>query len=95
MGIFSNIKKKVTDFAVQRQLKNLDPASRQMFEALMENNPELLEKISKEAQALTKSGKTEMQAMQEVGKKYQKELAEALQGVAGKVPAGVGTKGPF
>lgn len=95
MGIFSSVKKKVTDFAVHQQLKKLDPASRQMFEALLENNPELLEKIAKEAEALTKSGKTQMQAMQEMGKKYQAELAEALQGVAGKMPKDAGIKGPF
>lgn len=61
----------------------------------MEHSPELLETIAKEAQALTKAGKSETQAMVEVGKRHQKELAAALQGVVGKMPKGTGTKGPF
>lgn len=95
MGIFSKIKEKATHIALQAQLKKMDPASRQMFETLMHGNPELLETIAKEAKALTDKGESEMQAMMKVGKKYQKELAEALKDVAGKLPKGVGVKGPF
>ncbi len=102
MSILNKFGKKVKDKAVgmamKSQLKKMDPAQRQMFEALMENNPELLEKIAKESQALIKSGKSQMQAMMEVGKKYQKELAQAMQS-AGVNPntmqGGAQTKGPF
>jgi len=103
MGIFSKLGKKVKDKAIgvamKSQLKKMDPAQRQMFEALMENNPELLEKIALESQALIKGGESEMSAMMKIGKKYQKELAEAMQ-QAGVNPAqmqgGVGNvKGPF
>ncbi len=103
MGIFGNIGKKVKDKAInvalQSQLKKMDPAQREMFEALMSSNPELLEKIAKESQALIKSGKSEMQAMMEVGKKYQTELAQAMQS-AGVNPAQMrgkvaDVKGPF
>ncbi len=103
MGIFGNLGKKVKDkavsVAIKRQLKKMDPAQRAMFESLMEQNPELLEKIAKESQALIKSGESQMSAMMKIGKKYQKELAEAmqnagvnpnaLQGDMGKI------KGPF
>ncbi len=103
MGIFSKLGKKVKDKAVgvamKSQLKKMDPAQRQMFEALMQNNPELLEKIAKESQALIKGGESEMSAMMKIGKKYQRELAEAMQ-AAGVNPAqmqgGMGdVKGPF
>lgn len=103
MGIFSSIgrkvKEKVINVAMKSQLKKMEPAQRQMFEALMENNPALLEKIAKESQALTKGGESEMSAMMKIGKKYQKELAEAMQ-AAGVNPAqmqggAAQTKGPF
>ena len=103
MSIFKNIgqkaKKVAMNAVMKKQLKNMDPAQRQMFEALLESNPELLEKMAVEAKELVKSGESEMGAMMKVGKKYQKELAEAMQN-AGINPAqlqgGVGNiKGPF
>ena len=103
MGLFSNIGKKVKNTAiktaVKHQLKKMDPAQRQMFEALMENNPELLEKIALETQELIKGGETQMGAMMKIGKKYQHELAQAMQS-AGIDPTqlqkSVGdVKGPF
>jgi len=103
MGIFSNLGKKVKEKAVgvamNRQLKKMDPAQRQMFEALMSENPALLEKIAKESQVLIKGGESEMSAMMKIGKKYQRELAEAMQ-AAGVNPAAMQggaakTKGPF
>lgn len=103
MGIFGNIGKKMKDKAVSiamhKQLKKMDPAQRQMFEVLMQNNPELLEKIAKESQILIKGGETEMSAMMKIGKKYQNELAKAMQS-AGVNPAQMQggtpkTNGPF
>ena len=83
MGIFGNLGKKMKDkaigIAMQKQLKKMDPAQRQMFEVLMKDNPELLEKIAKESQALIKAGDNEMSAMMKIGKKYQSELAKAMQ----------------
>ncbi len=103
MGIFGKLGKKMKDkamsVAMKRQLKKMDPAQRQMFEVLMENNPELLEKIAKESQALIKGGDSEMAAMMKVGKKYQGELAKAMQ-AAGVDPSQMQggtpkTNGPF
>ncbi|MCD5384687.1 MAG: hypothetical protein LRZ97_02100 [Candidatus Pacebacteria bacterium] len=103
MGIFGKFGKKIKDKAVgvamKSQLKKMDPAQRQMFEALMHSNPDLLEKMAKESQTLIKSGESETSAMMRIGKKYQKELAEAMQ-AAGVNPTqmqgGAGeTKGPF
>ena len=102
MSLFGKIgkkaKEKAINVAMRGQLKKMDPAQRQMFEALVDTNPELLEKIAKESQALIKGGKSQMQAMMEIGKKYQGELAQAMQS-AGVNPAqmqgGAPTKGPF
>jgi hypothetical protein len=103
MGIFGTLGQKVKDKAIgvamHSQLKKMDPATRQMFEALMKSDPALLEKVAKESQALIKAGESEMSAMMKVGKKYQNELAQAMQ-KAGVNPSqmqgGVAnTKGPF
>ena len=102
MGIFGNLGKKVKDKAVsiamKRQLKKMDPAQRKMFEVLMENNPALLEKIAKESQSLIKGGDSEMGAMMKIGKKYQKELAEAMQSAGvnpSQMQGGATARGPF
>jgi len=64
---------------VERQLKDAPPEQRELVMTLMEKDPELLEKISKEMQAEIKAGKTQMAAAMKVMPKYQKEL-QALMG---------------
>lgn len=65
--------------AAKHQMKNLPPAQQEMVTALLENNPELFQKIAKEVEhKVKKEGRNEMLAMMEVSKKYQKELREAL-----------------
>lgn len=65
--------------AAQHQMKNLPAAQQEMVMALIENNPELFQKIAKEVEhKVKKEGRNEMLAMMEVSKKYQKELREAL-----------------
>jgi NADH dehydrogenase FAD-containing subunit len=63
----------------ERQLKNAPPEQKELIMTLMEKNPELLEKISKEMQAEIKAGKTQMSAALKVMPKYQKEL-QAIMG---------------
>ena len=46
----------------------------EMLQGAVEKNPELFAKISKEIEALKKTGKPEMYASLDVMKKYQKEL---------------------
>jgi len=75
----------VKDFLVkkmaEKQLKNMPPEQQEMITKLLENNPDLFVKMSKEVEhKVKKEGKDQMLAMMEVGKKYQKELKEALQG---------------
>lgn len=63
----------------ERQLKNLPKDQQEMIMTLLENNPELFAKIAKEVEhKVKKEGRDQMVAMMEVGKKYQKELREAL-----------------
>lgn len=63
----------------ERQLKNLPKDQQEMIMKLLENNPDLFAKMAKEVEhKVKKEGKDQMLAMMEVGKKYQKELREAL-----------------
>jgi mRNA-degrading endonuclease RelE of RelBE toxin-antitoxin system len=65
--------------AAERQLKNMPKEQQEMIMTLLENNPELFQKMSKEIEhKIKKEGKDQMLAMMEVSKKYQKELREAL-----------------
>ena len=64
----------------QRQLKDMPKDQREMILKLLENNPDLFTKMSKEMDhKIKKEGKDQMLAMMEVSKKYQKELREALE----------------
>lgn len=75
MGIKDFLVKKVAE----RQLKDMPQQQRDMIMKLLENNPDLFMKMSKEVEHKIKhEGKDQMLAMMEVGKKYQKELREAL-----------------
>lgn len=64
----------------ERQLKDMPKDQRDMIMKLLENNPDLFMKMSKEVEhKIKKEGKDQMLAMMEVGKKYQKEIKEALE----------------
>jgi len=64
----------------ERQLKDLPAEQRDVVMKLLENNPDLFMKMSKEVDhKIKKEGKDQMLAMMEVGKKYQKELKAALE----------------
>jgi succinate dehydrogenase flavin-adding protein (antitoxin of CptAB toxin-antitoxin module) len=66
--------------AAERQLKNMPTEQRDMIMKLLENDPDLFVKMSKEVEhKIKKEGKDQMLAMMEVGKKYQKELKAALE----------------
>jgi mRNA-degrading endonuclease RelE of RelBE toxin-antitoxin system len=70
----------------ERQLKDMPKEQREMIQTLLEKNPDLFVKMSKEVEhKIKKEGKDQMLAMMEVGKKYQKELQEALGGPQGKM----------
>lgn len=78
---FMSIKNFFIKKLAERQLKNAPKEQREMVGKLLENNPDLFVKMSKEVEhKVKKEGKDQMLAMMEVGKKYQKELQEALGG---------------
>lgn len=58
----------------------LPPQAKAMFMKLIENRPDLLQKISEETQELISKGKNQMSASQTVMMKYQKEIREAITG---------------
>jgi succinate dehydrogenase flavin-adding protein (antitoxin of CptAB toxin-antitoxin module) len=75
----------IKDFLIKKmmehKMKDLPKEQREMIETLLEKNPDLFMKMTKEVEhKVKKEGKQEMLAMMEVGKKYQKELREALGG---------------
>ena len=77
-GLGSKLKNKAVQTALKAQLKKMPPEQRQMFELILEKDPELLIKMAEETQALIKEGKDQMVAMMEVGKKYQSQLQALL-----------------
>lgn len=76
MSIKNFLIKKVAE----RQLKNMPQEQQDMIKKILDNNPDLFVKMSKEMDhKVKKEGKDQMLAMMEVSKKYQKELKEALE----------------
>ena len=72
---------------LERQLKNAPPEQKEMIMTMMQNDPELMQKISKEIEAEMKKGKDQMAASMTVLPKYQAELQKAM---GGKMPGGGG-----
>ena len=77
MGFKDFFQKKMID----RQLKNLPPQQKEMFEKLFQKNPEFMEKISNEIQLRKAKGQDEMLATISVMKENQAELQKLLQGL--------------
>ena len=75
MGFKNYMMKKV----MQHKMKDAPPEQQQQIEKLMEENPELFEKISKEIKQEMKNGTDQMAASMKVMRKYQSELQKALQ----------------
>lgn len=68
------IMKKMLD----RQLKNVPEEQKEKIMKLINEKPELFQKIAMEAQAKMKQGKSQMDAMMEVAKEHQEELKGIL-----------------
>lgn len=68
------IMKKMLD----RQLKNVPEEQKEKIMKLINEKPELFQKIAMEAQAKMKQGKSQMDAMMEVAKEHQDELKGIL-----------------
>lgn len=77
--MFGKIKNFAMKKMLQTQMKDASPEQQQMLLEMMENNPELFEKIAKEMQTeLKANGNNQMAAAMKVLPKYQKEIMEAM-----------------
>ena len=64
---------------LERQMKDVPEEQKQMIMEMVENNPELFEKIAKEMQAeMNQNGNNQMAAAQKILPKYQMEIAQSL-----------------
>lgn len=60
-------------------MKDVPPEQQQMIMEMVENNPQLFEKIAKEIQAeMKQNGDNQMAAAQKVLPKYQMEIAQSM-----------------
>ncbi|MEX0930438.1 MAG: hypothetical protein WDZ79_02025 [Candidatus Paceibacterota bacterium] len=75
MGLKNYIMRKV----MKAKLKDAPPQQQEMIMGMVENNPELFAKISKEIKQEMKNGRDQMAASMLVMKKYQKDIQKALQ----------------
>ncbi len=70
----------LTNKLLERQLKALPEAQRQMIMEAVNANPDFFNKLAKEIEAEKKSGKSEMAASMEVMRKHQGELQKLMMG---------------
>jgi uncharacterized protein YjgD (DUF1641 family) len=77
-NLFTNLKNKALAALIERQMKNLPKEQQELIMNLIQNNPELFQKIAKEVEELKKSGVNEMYAGMRVMKKYEAELAKLV-----------------
>ncbi len=78
--MFGGIKNFFVKKLVEKQLKNVPPAQREMIIKMVEKNPDLFKKIAEEVENKKKhEGKDEMTATMEVMKKYQNEIRNLMQ----------------
>lgn len=70
----------LTNKLLERQLKSLPPAQREVIMKLVSENPDFFEKMAKEIEAEKKAGKSEMAASMEVMRKHQGELQKLMMG---------------
>lgn len=77
---FKKVKEKAKGYALKKMLdkKGVPQDQQNMITEMMEKNPELFEKISKEIEQKKKEGKSETVASMEVMRKYQSELQKIM-----------------
>ncbi len=74
MGVKNYILKKY----MKSKMKNVPQQQQDMIMKLIDEKPELFEKMGKEIKQKTKEGKSETAASMEVMRKYQNELRELM-----------------
>ncbi len=77
--MFGKMKNYAMKKLLERQMKDVPEEQKQMIMEMVENNPELFEKIAKEMQAeMNQNGNNQMAAAQKILPKYQMEIAQSL-----------------
>ncbi len=77
--MFGKIKQYATKKLLEKQMKDVPADQQQMIMEMVENNPELFEKIAKEMQAEMKAnGNNQMAAAMKVLPKYQAEIQASM-----------------
>ena len=79
MGVKSFITRKL----IERQMKHLPEAQRELVIKMVEENPALFEEIAREVEEKKKQGQDEMLAAATVMKKYQPDMQKLMQKVQG------------
>ncbi|HVS79710.1 MAG TPA: hypothetical protein VHF05_01900 [Candidatus Paceibacterota bacterium] len=74
MGIKDFLMRKM----MERQMQGVPKEEQEKMLTLVQNNPELFQKIATEVQEKMKQGKSQMAATQEVVQKYQDELKKVM-----------------
>lgn len=76
MGFFGKLKNKAMTALLKRQLKNLPAEQQEAMIKVIEENPEIFEKIATEVKEKKKAGQNEMYATMQVMQKYQSQLQQ-------------------
>ena len=79
-GFGAKMKDAAVKKMMEKQLKNLPPAQREVVMNAITNNPEFFEKIAKEIEVETKNGASQMAASMKVMRKHQGELQKVMMG---------------
>jgi DNA helicase IV len=80
MSDMFGLKKMLTNKLLERQLKSLPEAQREVILKAVSDNPDFFNKLAKEIEAEKKSGKSEMAASMEVMRKHQGEIQKIMMG---------------
>ncbi|MBX2866823.1 hypothetical protein KTR10_02635 [Candidatus Kaiserbacteria bacterium] len=91
--MFGKIKSFATRKLLEKQMKDAPKEQQEMVMKMFEQDPELLETISKEIEAETKKGLSQMQASMKVMPKYQARLQKLMGGQMGRTPQGFNPNG--
>jgi len=78
--MFGKIKSFATRKLLEKQMKDAPQEQQEMVMKMFQEDPELLETISKEIEAETKKGLSQMQAAMKVMPKYQGRLQKLMGG---------------
>ena len=78
--MFGKIKDKAVEKMLEKQLKNVPEAQREMVMKAVQENPDFFKNLADEIKAEEKSGKSQMVAAMSVMRKHQGQLQKIMMG---------------